>query len=126
MSKGRSAKNAFFTVNNDMKVICDVNEPSAIAYQDVFEDGDEWVKVNSCQGCPIESVRLCCAKCPMLLEDGKCMAHMGMTFRNKPYECITKPYPNTTFSFCQLKFKCTKGKNVGKIKKISEPHLHLL
>ena len=112
-----------------MKVIINVKDPTPIAYQDVFEEGDEWIRIKGCEDCPIENKKRCCNQCPVLLkEQGLCMLHMGVGFGlNKPFECIVRPYPNKTSSWCILEYKCVKGgKNVGKIKKLNEPHFHII
>lgn len=109
-----------------MKALVSADEPVVYAYQDVFEEGDEWVKIQGCEACPIENRKRCCNQCPLFLEDnGLCMIHMGLCSIQKPYQCVVRPRPNICLSWCHLEFKCTKGKNEGAIIKIKEPALHI-
>jgi hypothetical protein len=109
-----------------MKVIVSATEPTAIGYQDVFEEGDEWVKINSCEGCPLENIRTCCNNCPMLTGDGKCYLHLMKKGNLKPYECAVRPMPDAHVSPCQLEFRCIKGSNKGKIRRIRDKRYEMV
>ena len=99
-----------------MRIICDTEKTEVLAYLDVFEIGDEWIKIKGCEGC--HNADKCCGNCPMLSDKG-CFLHSNGTL-NKPYRCVVNPTPDTTLSWCQLEFKCIKGTNEGKIKRINK------
>ena len=98
-------------------VVLSLAKPEPIAFVNVFEQGDVWVKVKGCAGC--ERQKACCGRCPMLIDGRDCRLHIEDNGINKPYNCIVKPYPSTKLSFCQQVFKCTAGTNKGKIKRIN-------
>ena len=100
-------------------VICSLESPVALGYINVFEEGDEWIKVKGCDGCP--NTKLCCGNCPMLIDD-KCYMHLENTMK-KPFRCVIYPPPDTTLSWCQLEYKCVKGKHEGKIKRLNKADL---
>jgi hypothetical protein len=105
-----------------MVVLVPFDRPEPLGYMNVFEEGDIWIKAKGCEECPIESKKRCCNQCPILIQDtGQCMAHLGVGSLNKPFECVVRPLPNRCYSWCHLEFKCVKGKNEGKVRKISEP-----
>lgn len=102
-----------------MKVVCLVENPDVVSYVDVYEEGDEWVKIQGCEVCSLENRKKCCGPCPMFTDKG-CYLHLD-NMLNKPYRCVVKPTPRTCLTWCSLEFKCIKGKNVGKIKKVNSP-----
>lgn len=98
-------------------VICSMEEPFAIAYTSLYEEGDIWVKIQGCEVCSWESQQLCCGKCPLLSEAG-CYLHLlkPNNSTNKPFGCIAHPHPAYCRSYCMLEFKCVKGSNKDKIR----------
>ena len=38
----------------NMIALIPVHNPSPVGFLNVYEDGDEWVKIKSCLDCPIE------------------------------------------------------------------------
>ena len=36
-------------------VICSLDDPTPVAYANVYENGDIWVKIQGCEACPIEN-----------------------------------------------------------------------
>jgi len=101
------------------KVVCYIDEPSPIAYYDLYDEGDEWIKIKGCQECPPESRRLCCGQCPFLM-DYECAWNRDRS-KNKPFTCIVKPYPSSAMSFCALEYLCVKGPKEGKIRRVQDP-----
>ena len=87
---------------------------SPVGYRNVYEDGDEWLKVCGCDGC--ERVKQCCGNCPHSRGSG-CPLHV---LGNKPLYCIVNPTPNTCKPHCLLVFECVKGSNVGKFRHLTD------
>ena len=85
-----------------------------VGYINIYEKGDCWIKIKSCEGC--ENIELCCRSCPMLSSQG-CFFHLDRTL-NKPHKCVVHPLPSDCKRFCQLEYKELKS---GKIRKISNP-----
>lgn len=109
-------------MTNKIAVVVEIDNPTPIAYLNLYEQGDLWLKIKGCEDCPIESRRRCCNQCPMLVKDnGLCMLHMGVGSLNKPFECVVRPNPKNCLSWCQLEYKCISGKNEGKIRKVNTP-----
>jgi len=100
-------------------VVCQVDEPSPIAYLNVYEQGDAWIKTKGCEDCSLENRKLCCGSCPMFTDKG-CFFHLEQT-NSKPFRCVVIPAPNDCLKWCALEFKCIKGNNEGKIRKVKEP-----
>lgn len=97
-------------------VIIPVDEPSPVAYLNVYEEGDIWVKIKGCEGC--KNIKKCCGNCPLLTPNG-CFLHLqGKNM--KPYNCIVNPTLDMAHGWCQLEFKCVKGSNKGKIRRIRD------
>ena len=100
------------------EVIINVNEPTPIAYLNLYEKDDRWEKIKSCEGCP--NIDQCCGDCPMLSSKG-CFFHLEKnTYSHKPFKCIVAPMPNIAISWCQLEYKCVKGKNKDKIRRLKD------
>jgi hypothetical protein len=107
-------------ISEEMCAIIPWNDPSPVAYINVFELGDIWVKTKSCDGCSQESKEMCCHNCPVFTGDG-CMFHQsGKYSTNKPFECVVKPTPEQGRSYCQLEFTCISGKYKGKVRRLKE------
>ena len=97
------------------EVIIAVNDPTPIAYLNLYEHGDRWEKVKGCDGCT--EIEKCCGNCPMLSSKG-CFFHLEKrTYSSKPFKCVVAPMPNIAQSWCQLEYKCVKGKNKEKIRR---------
>ena len=118
-------------VTDKTAVIAAVDDPTPVAFVNLFEPGDIWIKTKGCEDCPLESRRRCCNQCPMLVyATGQCSLHVkggrngaqvGINNLNKPFCCMVKPIPSDCYSWCQLEYKCLQGSNEGKIRKVSEP-----
>jgi hypothetical protein len=101
-----------------MRVICHIDRPEVIGYEDVFEDGDAWVKVQGCEACSVENRKTCCGSCPMFTAKG-CFFHEEAS-NSKPYRCVVWPTPDASLSWCALEFKCVKGSKQGKVRRIKD------
>jgi len=106
---------------NNKTVICSMDDPVALAYTSLYEEGDVWIKTVSCKDCPKESQRKCCGTCPMLSEMG-CYFHLMKPNNGtqKPFGCIAHPHPTGARSYCQLEFLCIKGTNIGKVRCVKD------
>ena len=104
-----------------MRVVCEIDKPEVLEYLDVFEEGDEWIKIKGCEECPPESRKKCCSGCKAQIPTEECIFQTIKSNLSKPYECVITPDPRTVKSYCILEFKCIKGKNEGKIRKLKDP-----
>jgi len=101
------------------------DDPSPIAYINLFDQGDVWIKIKGCDECPIDLRLRCCNKCPCIVPDGKCYWHSsnphGDSGDMKPFRCIKNPSPkNGVFLFCSLEFECVAGPNKGKVRRLKD------
>ena len=102
-------------------VLCKCHEPVPIAYCNIYETGDVWIKTQGCEACSEENKKLCCNKCPMNTPKG-CLLHLtNIKNSDKPYHCVINPLPTDVKSWCAIEFVCQKGLNKGKIRKVCEP-----
>ena len=99
-------------------VVCKVDSPDIISYLNVYEEGDEWVKIQGCEVCSLENRKKCCNGCPMFSEKG-CYFHLELT-NSKPFRCVVKPSPDTCLSWCSLEFECIAGSKKGKIRRVKD------
>lgn len=109
-------------VTKEKAVVCAVDDPTPIAYLNVYEEGDIWVKVQGCEACPEENRKKCCGNCPMW-GNGGCFWHLGVNRRgsSKPWTCVVKPCPDTSWEWCSLEFRCVRGSRKGQIRRVREP-----
>ena len=107
---------------NKKCVVIPIDEPSPIAYMNVYEEGDIWVKKKGCEGC--KNIEKCCGNCPLLTKDG-CLLHL-QSGKMKPYKCIVYPTPDMAHSWCQIEFECVKGSNKGKLRRLKDERGKLL
>ena len=108
----------------ETKAIITVENPTPVAFLNVFEPGDEWVKVNNCMDdCPEENRAKCCGNCYWLEKGGVCHWHTGhlKNHSTKPFWCIVHPLPDDMKTRCPLKYKCTKGTLKGYFRYVKDP-----
>lgn len=104
-------------LTKERAAVCLLDDPTPVAYLNIYEEGDVWVKINNCEGC---SRRGCCGDCPMLSSIG-CYWHLENPGRShKPYVCVVYPYPDTRKPYCQLEFRCVQGSREGYIRRVRE------
>ena len=95
--------------------VCDVDTLTPVAYINVYEQNDIWIKTEGCEGCPEESRRRCCGRCAFRMEAG-CAWHFetGDAMRAKPFVCVVRPFPTKRKVYCQLEYLCVQGLDKGK------------
>lgn len=108
---------------NSETVICSMDDPEALGYTSLYEKGDVWIKIRGCEDCPEESRIKCCGQCPMSSDMG-CYFHLmnPSSHSQKPFGCISHPHPKFARSYCCLEFKCIRGSNEGKIRRVRDKH----
>jgi len=105
--------------NNKKLILCLEEDPSAIAYLNIFEEGDIWIKKKGCKDCPTKSREQCCKNCSKYRIDG-CEHHLDdSNGQEKPFICVIAPTPKSRIPYCQIEFECVKGKEKGTIIKIN-------
>ena len=104
-----------------MRVICSVSDSTPTKFLDVFEDGDEWVKVVGCEGCAWEDMQKCCGNCPHLMVERGCdFQFEERNVSNKPFRCVVLPAPDVCHSYCQQEFLCIQGSKVGLTRRVRD------
>lgn len=102
-------------------VVCPMDDPTPIAYLNVYEEGDVWAKIKGCEECPAENRAKCCGTCPMFSLQG-CYWHLENQARSsKPWNCVVRPSPDVCWSWCSSEFECTQGSRKGQVRKVCEP-----
>ncbi len=105
-------------VTDKKAVVCLLDDPTPIAYYNLYNPGDIWVKIKGCEECDIEDSKKCCGNCPHVMASGDCAWHLEEGRSSKPWSCIAWPRPNQTNSRCSLEFECIEGKHKSKIRKV--------
>ena len=108
-------------ITTEKAILCKVDDPTPIAYYNMYEEGDIWVKIRGCEDCSLEDKQKCCGDCPFIMANGDCGWHLEKSKSAKPWYCVTWPTPNRANSRCVLEFKCTEGTHKGKIRKVCKP-----
>jgi hypothetical protein len=91
-------------------------DPSPVAFMNLYEPGDVWVKVQGCDACTVERSRACCGAkpggqfhCPHVMVEGGCSLHAEHN-SSKPMYCAIQPTPEKTKGHCALVYRCVSGK----------------
>ena len=105
-------------ITDKKAVVCLLDDPTPIAYYNVYKPGDIWIKIKGCEECDIEDRKKCCGNCPHVTAKGDCAWQLEEGRSSKPWSCIAWPTPKQANSRCVLEFKCVKGKFKGKIRKV--------
>lgn len=105
-------------MENKLSALIEVDSPTPIAFLNVFENGDKWVKIKGCEDCPEEWRKKCCGNCPLKSDKG-CSLHLQKPFQ-KPFSCIITPSPYVCKKNCVLEYRCVEGKNEGKIRRVTD------
>lgn len=106
-------------LTDERAVLCLLDKPEPLAFLNIYEMGDVWVKTVGCEGCDWDSRKKCCGTCPMLTEQG-CVYHLEGK-RNKPFRCMVIPAPDVHRSWCQQEFLCEKGSHERQTRRTNEP-----
>lgn len=103
-------------------VLIDVENATTIAYYNVFEEGDIWLKIKGCETCPEERRIKCCNQCPCVTPDGKCMWQLKREAHKtrKPFYCIIYPTLEMCVGDCNLEYVCVEGSKKGKIRRLKD------
>jgi len=108
----------------DMSVICRVKDASPVAFLNLFDEGDMWIKIKGCLDCPLEQRIKCCGNCPCILADGSCYWQMQKPHDRdgtmKSLSCIITPLPTKFSSRCCIEYLCVVGEKKGKIRRLQD------
>ena len=98
-----------------------LDDPTPIAFRNVYEEGDKWIKVHGCETCPDKQRARCCGNCRSLTKSAKCRLHKT-GLNHKPFFCIVwpTPEPDKMFSPCEIVYKCVRGEHIGKFRHVSD------
>ena len=109
-------------ITDKKSAVITVDSPTPVAFLNVFEQGDVWVKTNSCLDCPEETRAKCCGNCYWLVKGGYCHWQTGHLKHHscKPYWCVVAPMPDDLKSNCILEFKCIEGSRKGQIRRVKD------
>jgi hypothetical protein len=104
-----------------IEAVFHVNDPSPMAWQHVYTDGDRLEKIQGCEACK----KHCCGTCALIVEGGKCRLHLdgpdGSCGQAKPWACCVKPPPDGQMSYCALVWKITAGPDRGRYRRKADP-----
>jgi hypothetical protein len=102
-------------------VVCDIDEAVPIAYINVYEDNDVWIKVQGCEACGMKKPQRCCGKCPFAMDDG-CKFNFDPGISTKPFMCVVMPtIVKHQMTGCNLIYKSVAGSMKGKIRRVCDP-----
>jgi len=107
-------------ITESRAVVMNLDSPVPIAYLNIYESGDIWVKIQGCESCT-DNIK-CCNNCGMFSEESGCSWHLerNQATTKKPWNCIVKPYPDAAMSFCALEFKCIHGSQEGQVRRVRD------
>ena len=102
-------------------VVCDIDEATPVAYINVYEDNDIWLKVQGCEACEREKPQRCCGGCPFVMADG-CKFNFDKGVSTKPFMCVVLPLIiKNQMKGCSLIYKAVAGSMVGKMRRVCDP-----
>jgi hypothetical protein len=108
-------------ITKKYSAVIPLNDPSPVAYLNVFEEGDVWIKIKGCDECSEENKKRCCKMCPMSLPNGDCYWHIeSKEISRKSFYCVIVPHPQTFNTHCSLEFKCVEGSRKGQIRRVKD------
>ena len=91
-------------------VVLPTEDPSPVAFMNLYDPGDVWIKVQGCEACLPERAKKCCTNCPQSMEKG-CEWHFEPgRYKSKPFHCCILPIPFKCMGGCALVFKCVSGR----------------
>jgi len=99
-----------------MKVIIDIETQTPTGYIDVYKPGDEWISTQGCEVCSEETKKKCCWDCSSSLPNGDCEVHE----KGKPFNCMIAPSIKMCIAHCSLEYRCIKGINEGKTRRVKD------
>ena len=108
-------------ITKKLAVVCEVDEPTPVAFLNLYEEGDIWIKRRGCEACSVARRSKCCGKCPCSMPDGSCQWHF-LDKGKKPFYCIVQPNPiRHSSEGCMLAYECIVGSKKGKIRQTHDP-----
>jgi hypothetical protein len=102
--------------------LVDIAEATPVAFINVYEQGDIWMKVQGCEACQQEAPSRCCGKCPFAMNEG-CAWHFQKTgiVPAKPLNCVILPLILKKQKVgCNLIYRCVAGKHKGKLRRVQD------
>jgi hypothetical protein len=100
-------------------VVVDMATSSPVAYINVYEEGDVWIKVQGCEACKMPAPKRCCGECPFATEKGCWWQLEKASVSSKPLVCIALPrITKRRTSDCTLIYRCVAGSMKGKIRRV--------
>lgn len=106
-----------------MKVVIDIKGQTPVGFIDVYEEGDEWVKIKGCEECPKEQRIKCCGNCPCITPNGGCYWQESPEHQKAPRKslyCMITPAIDKFNSNCCLEYRSVKGSKIGKIRRVKD------
>jgi len=101
-------------LSDKVLAVIPTDDPSPVAFMNLYEPGDMWVKVHGCEGCNEEQRRRCCGQCVLYVNNKGCERHLERgTMQSKPFHCTVLPVPNQQWGNCHLVYECIAGKWKG-------------
>ena len=102
--------------------IISIEDPTPVGFINMFDIGDEWIKIKGCDSCPIEQRIRCCGRCPCIMPNGDCYWQIPEHVKSsrKSFYCIITPLPTKMNSRCCIEYKCIKGPKKGKIRRVKD------
>jgi hypothetical protein len=105
-------------------VAVDLEGSIPVAFINLYEVGDVWMKVQGCEKCQMEAPARCCGRCPFATMDGCAFHFKGFTVgrvSSKPLSCVVTPtIERKRTEKCSLIYKCTQGSMKGKYRRVSD------
>jgi hypothetical protein len=104
----------------EMCAIVSIKDATPLAYINVYDQGDLWLKVRGCSECSLTRRKRCCGNCPSLTHEGDCNWQKYDKVSRKPFYCVVLPTPERCSPDCALVFSCVKGKMKGAVRRVTD------
>ena len=103
-------------------IVIDMEKATPVAYINVYEQNDIWIKIQGCEKCGLPSPKRCCGNCPFATEKGCWWHYEGGRVSPKPFRCIALPeIKKNQQQGCSLIYECVQGSKKGKIRRVCDP-----
>jgi len=106
--------------NDKILAIIPVDDPSPVAFMNLYDAGDLWVKVQGCEACESERAARCCGRCPHRYSKGCDWHHERGRYKQKPFHCVVLPIPIACKKGCAIVYECIGGANKGKRRHVTD------
>jgi hypothetical protein len=103
-------------------ILCTIKDAEAVAFFNLYDEGDIWEKIKGCLDCPKEQRIHCCGRCPCIMPNGDCYWHSPdeVQHSRKSLYCMMTPIPTKHNSRCCIEYKCIEGLKKGKIRRLRD------